>query len=372
MCITHAHDEESFPFFNFIEDVLADEKKTIAGLGLLSSYQSYFDGRSAELARVDSEGVGQDRSSATLHPHAHYKRRVLSRGSKRAEESNDGQTEDLADDVSVSTFQKYFDKSSPRNRGSISTEGPSGRRLSQSSQSSGTARQPQPAQVEVKLDEAIPTLAVPAPVAFWHLWQLASKRKVAEERPDDFSAAVHHDYSSSALPTGQHMSMVHRIKDHTSPVMLETDSVTTEIEARYRQQFVNTPTAEGGLGNIKLVRKSITVVPYPGFVIKTHRQRDLGEKVFINVLHHKAIDKLLFTGVAICRVEDQPFVCIGDSEEMQDKHGGRCVIYNVAVRSEYFKDTYRATEHKITEKLYVNKVRLPPPPNVPCSSILFT
>lgn len=130
--------------------------------------------------------------------------------------------------------------------------------------------------------------------------------------------------------------------------------------------------------------KTIKLVPFPGFVIKTRRVVMDDNKVFINVFHHTSLpDETLIltytpyspketnTGstspvsvapdgtVTLPSVGERmtPIIYIGAKSSTEDKDGYASLLYNVLVSSSYFeRRTVRNQELHITHPTSVNKV----------------
>mmetsp|Transcript_28416 Transcript_28416/g.39089 ORF Transcript_28416/g.39089 Transcript_28416/m.39089 type:complete len:564 (+) Transcript_28416:33-1724(+) len=89
---------------------------------------------------------------------------------------------------------------------------------------------------------------------------------------------------------------------------------------------------------------AITVVPTPGFVIKTRRLLGNKEKAFINVFHHPQIEieppGVVEAGHAPV---DKPFIICGVVLTTSDKQGMQSFMYNIAVSSEYFSQPKPST-----------------------------
>lgn len=232
-----------------------------------------------------------------------------------------------------------------------------------------------------------PVMAIPPPMVFKRLGQVVSERNVPAEF--DQNPASHNSFAEAS---GQNMSMVHRIMQRGDSVripvlrseenknpMRSTDSVTVDPG----------PLDHGKHTVKKSSRKAITVIPNPGFVIKTKRpmkvtQKEshgwfssvqsshntasgegsvgsgsLGvheEKVFINVLHHASIDQIMLSEVMQVDLDDRPFVLVGEMGSVNDKTGQKSVLFNVVVPTEHFKNKYRSHELKISEPRCVKKI----------------
>lgn len=102
--------------------------------------------------------------------------------------------------------------------------------------------------------------------------------------------------------------------------------------------------------------KSITLTPYPGFVIKTHKASDHLKKVFINVYHHDSIDQFIADALQDGAAVDEPHVLVSDATDVSDKEGVISLLYHVAVASKYFLESYAQSHTKITDSANVKVV----------------
>eukprot|EP01039_Chlorochromonas_danica_P001319 gene1319-1441_t len=98
----------------------------------------------------------------------------------------------------------------------------------------------------------------------------------------------------------------------------------------------------------KPVAQSVTVTPLAGFVIKTRKLLGNKEKAFINVFFDE--------GVELDAPNDAlPLVYFANISSVLDKEGHNCVIYNVVVSAEYFKQNTEIS-NRITSTSYVQKI----------------
>lgn len=101
---------------------------------------------------------------------------------------------------------------------------------------------------------------------------------------------------------------------------------------------------------VKPVAQSIIVTPLAGFVIKTRKLLGNKEKAFVNVFFDE--------GVELDATNDAPpLVYFANISSSLDKEGHSCVIYNVVVSAEYFKQNTEIS-NRITSTSYVQKVSL--------------
>jgi hypothetical protein len=84
----------------------------------------------------------------------------------------------------------------------------------------------------------------------------------------------------------------------------------------------------------------------------------ISQKVFINVLHHKVVDDLVYSGLVQVAPHEEPLTCVGDSFIALDKDGSKVVVYNVLVASSYIKQSFRRYEKKITTRPFVVSVSI--------------
>jgi hypothetical protein len=245
------------------------------------------------------------------------------------------------------------------------------------------------------------------PVAFMHLTAVSSHRNVVNEIPEGYDPSFEAEHSSfdAARPRLQQLrkehvyqSMVHRLKQsgvpHTKQVRFEAAAFDLREHQERRaksgtfskytvayhddglsddgtvatgrgQDQDGAEDRESGLitasqsmfRNVQKQQRSVTLIAKPAFVIKSRRQRDSKEKVFINVLHHTAIDDLILSGVITVEPFEQPLTGVGESFTCRDRSGAKCVVYNVLVASSYVKDTFRKYEKRITDPASVAQVR---------------
>lgn len=111
--------------------------------------------------------------------------------------------------------------------------------------------------------------------------------------------------------------------------------------------------------------ETIEVVPYAGFVIKTRKLlSENKEKVFVNVFHHDQIEvepanlpKSVTTTANGTAEDNRPYLVMAEATGVMDKDGHNCLLYNVAVSTEYFKPG-NTIDLKITSPTSIRKVRL--------------
>jgi hypothetical protein len=247
-------------------------------------------------------------------------------------------------------------------------------------------------------------MAVPMPVAFMHLTAVSSHRSVVNEIPEGFDPSFEAEHPSfdAARPRLQqrrkehvYQSMVHRLKQsgvpHTKQVRFEAaafdlrehqerrakSGTFSKYTVAYHDDGLSDDNSvatgrgqhdegdrESGLitasqsmfRNVQKQQRSVTLIAKPAFVIKSRRQRDSKEKVFINVLHHTAIDDLILSGVITVEPFEQPLTGVGESFTCRDRSGAKCIVYNVLVASSYVKDTFRKYEKRITDPASVAQV----------------
>lgn len=97
-----------------------------------------------------------------------------------------------------------------------------------------------------------------------------------------------------------------------------------------------------------------SVAVKPGFVIRTKRllppqwkKEKSIEKVYINVFHHESIDMVYKTDGGKIGIDDTDVddfselvvVTCGEAALTEDADGSQCVLYNLAVSSQYFAST---------------------------------
>jgi hypothetical protein len=249
-------------------------------------------------------------------------------------------------------------------------------------------------------------IAVPMPVAFMHLTAVSSHRSVVNEIPEGYDPSFEAEHPSfdAARPRLQQLrkehlyqSMVHKLKQsgvpHTKQVRFEAAAFDLREHQERRaksgtfskytvayhddglsddgtvatgrgQDQDGAEDRESGLitasqsmfRNVQKQQRSVTLIAKPAFVIKSRRQRDSKEKVFINVLHHTAIDDLILSGVITVEPFEQPLTGVGESFTCRDRSGAKCIVYNVLVASSYVKDTFRKYEKRITDPASVAQV----------------
>ncbi len=110
--------------------------------------------------------------------------------------------------------------------------------------------------------------------------------------------------------------------------------------------------------------ETIEIVPYAGFVIKTRKLlSEQKDKVFINVFHHEQIEvepanlpKSATTTSSGAAEDNRPYLVMGEATGVMDKDGHNCLLYNVAVSTEYFKPG-NTIDLKITSPVSIRKVR---------------
>lgn len=253
-------------------------------------------------------------------------------------------------------------------------------------------------------------MAIPTPVAFKHLTCVASTRSVVDEMPEDFDPSFDAEHPSfeHAKPHLQQLrkdhlyqSMVHRIKasgmtqtkqvrfeaaafdlrehqqrraksgtyskytsayhldglsDDESTVAGRRASVSSDLEPR--ESGMVAPSASV-FRSVQKQSRAVTLIAKPAFVIKSRRTRDDQAKVFINVLHHSAIDEMILSGVVRLEPHEEPLTAVGEGHTCRDRSGAKCVVYNALVASSYIKNSFRKYEKRITDADAVAQVSIP-------------
>ena len=255
-----------------------------------------------------------------------------------------------------------------------------------------------------KLDKRPLQMCVPTLAAFLHLTAVASHRSLVNEVPPNYQdcpEAVYPSFNSaktkleSMKKLYEYQSMVHKIKAAGAVRQVRFAAADFSLPdsdkagggySDYQSDYGDDATTAGSTHRASLSRKSsmysdfndndysllssgqtlqrfvdklqraVTVVAKPGFVIKTRRLKDRQEKVFINVLHHKAIDELLLSGLVYVEPHEEPLTGVGESSVTRDRGGGKCIVYNVLIASSYVKHDFRRFERKITDAPYIVSV----------------
>jgi hypothetical protein len=112
----------------------------------------------------------------------------------------------------------------------------------------------------------------------------------------------------------------------------------------------------------------VLTCPTPGFIIKTRQTGSSKDKVFVNVLHHEAVedaDLSLFQepivgadGTETC-CEIVPRILLGQTvSSTTDKEGSSSQLYNVVVNSEYFSPSSVTAAVRVTDSVAVQKVKM--------------
>ena len=132
---------------------------------------------------------------------------------------------------------------------------------------------------------------------------------------------------------------------------------TAEVTARldkYRLGSAGTAGA-GPAAPLKPVFEMVEISPMPGFVIKTRKLLGEKEKVFINVFHHEYIE-LEPSDETKGAAREKPFMVMTQASSTVDKEGATCLMFNLGVSSEYFKQPNPRTDINITAPATVHKV----------------
>jgi hypothetical protein len=232
-----------------------------------------------------------------------------------------------------------------------------------------------------------PQLAIPSPLAFRKLQHIAASPSDLSERPVNAESEVEFDSydTSPCSTTGKHMSMVHQLMKQKQQLDRVDANNVEPGSARSRnhseEKVANSvdihSTADAPHHTLFATTKSLTIIANPGFVVKTKRldahpktdnhsvekvhdgDETSAVKVFINVLHHESVDDLLANQTVVLKQSEKPLVIFGSASQVSDKEGESCVLYTVAVGSEYFTPEAVSGEKgqtRITDPIYVKKV----------------
>ena len=99
----------------------------------------------------------------------------------------------------------------------------------------------------------------------------------------------------------------------------------------------------------------ISIVPHPGFVVKTRKLLGEKNKVFINIFHHPLI-ALNPPGLATEKATDKPYMMMDAPSTTVDHAGVSCVTFNVGISSEYFTQPNPNVDIIITAPKTIYKV----------------
>jgi hypothetical protein len=109
--------------------------------------------------------------------------------------------------------------------------------------------------------------------------------------------------------------------------------------------------------NNQSLYESVQVTPIPGFVIKTRKLLGNKDKVFINIYHHEYIevDPVVSNSKGEVKLDNRPYLIVGEMSNILDKNGHNCATFNVAVSSEYFRQI-NGLDLKITAPSSIQKI----------------